>query len=204
MKSSLKAISVLCSGILCFLGFHPKTAIINDYNTYTDISNENISVTEKKEVESSNLIEEVQASEIEEVIVYDGMTMEELASKLDRSLNSTLAGKGNVFASYAIEMGVDPYLAVAISLHETGCKWTCSTLVTKCNNIGGQKGSGCGNGGYARFKTLDEGIYYFMKNLHDNYYAYGLTTPETMNKKYASSTSWASKVNRYIDEIKAK
>ena len=53
-----------------------------------------------------------------------------------------------------LKWGSTLILAVAISLHETGCKWTCSTLVTKCNNIGGQKGSGCGNGGYARFKNF--------------------------------------------------
>ena len=35
-------------------------------------------------------------------------------------------------------------LAVSIMLHETGCKWGCSYLVNSCNNVGGQKGSGCG------------------------------------------------------------
>mgnify|MGYP002511620479 CR=1 FL=1 len=40
------------------------------------------------------------------------------------------------------------YLAVAIVLHETGCKWTCSKLVRECNNVGGMKGSGCGSYGY--------------------------------------------------------
>ena len=55
------------------------------------------------------------------VIVYDGMTMSELAEKLNRSLKSTIAGKGDIFASYSLERGVDPYLAVSIMLLETGC-----------------------------------------------------------------------------------
>ena len=75
------------------------------------------------------------------VIVYDGMTMSELTEKLNRSLKSTIAGKGDIFASYSLERGVDPYLAVSIMLLETGCNWSCSSLMRRCNNVGGQKGS---------------------------------------------------------------
>ena len=53
------------------------------------------------------------------------LSYDELVAKLNRSLNSTLAGKGDSFAKYATEFGIDPYLAVAIVLHETGCKWNC-------------------------------------------------------------------------------
>ena len=137
-------------------------------------------------------------------IVYDGMTLEELSAKLDRSLNSTLAGKGSLFASYALELGIDPYLSVAIVLHETGCKWDCSQLVKQCNNVGGQVGSpSCGTTGYKAYSTIDEGIKGFMDNLYYNYYAQGLTTPETINTKYASSNTWATKINNYIEMIKA-
>ena len=69
-------------------------------------------------------------------VVYDNMTMEELSAKLDRSLNSDLLGKGYLFASKSLELGVDPYVAVAIVLEETGCKWNCSNLVKQCNNVG--------------------------------------------------------------------
>lgn len=139
------------------------------------------------------------------VIVYDGMTMSELAEKLNRSLKSTIAGKGDVFASYSLERGVDPYLAVSIMLLETGCNWSCSSLMRKCNNIGGQKGSpSCDGGSYKSYPSLDEGIKGFIDNIADNYYAYGLTTPEAMNKKYAASDMWAIKVNNYISSVKAK
>ena len=139
------------------------------------------------------------------VIVYDGMTMSELTEKLNRSLKSTIAGKGDIFASYSLERGVDPYLAVSIMLLETGCNWSCSSLMRRCNNVGGQKGSpSCDGGSYKSYPSLDEGIKGFIDNIADNYYAYGLTTPEAMNKKYAASNLWAIKVNNYISSVKAK
>ena len=139
------------------------------------------------------------------VIVYDGMTMSELTEKLNRSLKSTIAGKGDIFASYSLERGVDPYLAVSIMLLETGCNWSCSSLMRRCNNVGGQKGSPyCDGGSYKSYPSLDEGIKGFIDNIADNYYAYGLTTPEAMNKKYAASNMWAIKVNNYISSVKAK
>ena len=96
-------------------------------------------------------------------------------------------------------------MAVAISLHETGCKWECSRLVKQCNNVGGQVGSpSCNGGNYRSYETLDEGIKGFIDNLARNYISKGLTTPEEMNHKYAASKTWASKVNKYIEEIKAK
>lgn len=139
-----------------------------------------------------------------EPIVYDNLTQAELAAKLNRSLHSTLEGTGESFAKYAIEMGIDPYLAVAIVLHETGCNGTCSKQVRECYNVGGMKGGpSCNGTSYKRFNSLDEGIYAFMNNLKKNYYDKGLTTPEAMNKKYAASQTWAQKVHHYINKIKA-
>lgn len=134
------------------------------------------------------------------VIVYDGMTLEELASKLELSLNSDLKGYGMAFAKYSIEYNVDPYLALAITLHETGCIWNCSSLVKNCNNVGGMKGSGCGS--YASFTSLEEGIEAMIRNLAKNYINLGLTTPETIGKKYAASSTWSTKINYYINKIK--
>lgn len=162
---------------------------------------------------ANNILEETNSEVMEvalandenkEEIVYDGLTRQELIDKLNRNLNSTLSGKGEVFADHSLELGLDPYLAVAIVLHETGCSWECSSLVKYCNNVGGQKGSpSCGGGSYAAFATLDEGIYNYLDNLYYNYYALGLTTPETINTRYASSTAWSGKINYYIEKIKA-
>ena len=144
----------------------------------------------------------IQKFNLQPEIVYDGLTLDELTNKLNKSLNSTIAGKGNLIASYSLEKGVDPYMAEAIILQETGCKWDCSYLVKSCNNVGGQKGSGCG--GYSYFPSLDEGIKAFIDNLYNNYVSLGLTTPEQINPKYAESTLWAVNVNSYIDIIKAQ
>lgn len=159
---------------------------------------------EKKEetTEIESVTEEVSAPV--DPIVYEGMTLNELAAKLDRSLSSTLSGYGYTFASKSIELGIDPYLAVGIVLHETGCSWDCSNLVKSCNNVGGMKGSpGCGGGSYKAFATLDEGINSYMNNLYNNYYAYGLTTPETIGPKYAASSTWSSQVRWYIEKLRA-
>lgn len=137
-----------------------------------------------------------------EPIVFDGMTLEELGEKINKSLNSTISGKGHLIASYSLEKNVDPYMATAIILHETGCKWGCSYLVNACNNVGGQKGSGCGD--YSYFNTLDEGIKAFIDNLKRNYINYGLTTPEQINPKYAEDPNWSKNVNKYIEIIKAQ
>ena len=128
------------------------------------------------------------------------MTMSELSNQLNKSLKGILSGKGETFAKYSVEYNIDPYLSLAIVLHETGCKWNCSYLTNTCNNVGGQKGSGCGE--YASFSSLEEGIYAFVSNIYYNYYLFGLNTPDLMNSKYAESKTWASNVNRYINEIK--
>lgn len=175
--------------------------------SYTDdrLVEENIENSISKITDIPEPVEIVEEEPEEYPVVFEGMTLEELSEKLDRSLNSTLSGTGHLFASKSIELGLDPYLAVAIVLHETGCSWNCSQLVTACNNVGGQKGSpGCLGGSYRSFPTLEEGINSYLENLYNNYYALGLTTAETINPKYAESTTWSSKVNYYIESIKQK
>lgn len=156
----------------------------------------------KYEVSVFEYYDEIKDEIVEDPVVYDGLTLDELAEKINRSLNSTISGKGYLIASHAIEMGVDPYMATAIMLHETGCTWGCSYLVNSCNNVGGQKGTGCGD--YSYFNSLDEGIMAFINNLSRNYIDYGLTTPEEINPKYAEDPNWAEKVNKYIERIKAQ
>lgn len=193
-KILIMIIAIFISGILGNI----LNIVINKTNKEEKI----ISVIKTQEDDFEQINELVQEVIVEEK-VYDDLTLNELAEKLNRSLNSTISNQGYLIASYSLEKGVDPYLAVAIMLHETGCKWDCSTLVKSCNNVGGQKGSpSCGNGSYKRFDSLEDGIKGFIDNLERNYYAYGLDTPEEMNRKYAESTTWASKVNAYIEQIK--
>lgn len=155
----------------------------------------------KNSIKSEEIVAMTYESGNEEIIpiVYDGMTLQELEDKLERSLNSTLKGHGHEIATKSIELGLDPYIAEAIILQETGCAWECSTLVKTNYNIGGMKSGK----GYARFNSLDEGIDAYLNNLYYNYYSKGLYTPEQMNKKYAESKTWSVKVNKYIEKIKA-
>ena len=169
---------------------------------YTNVNEKEELVYTNEVYEPSTLVdtEIIEPQEPERIVVYEDMTMEELTDKLNNILSSDLSGKGEYYAKYSIEMGVDPYLAVAISMHETGCTWGCSYLARECNNIGGQKGSGCG--AYQAYDTIEDGIYGFIKNIKKNYVDYGLLTAEQMNPKYAEDPNWSSKVNKYIEKIK--
>ena len=176
-------------------------------NNNTEIGNTTETVEEvviEEELQDVKTYEEVNTVPVDP-IVYDGLTMNQLAEKLNRSLNSTISGKGYLIASYSLQLGIDPYMATAIILHETGCNGTCSSLVRECNNVGGQKGGpSCGGGAYKAYPTLDDGIMGYLDNLYRNYYSYGLTTPEAIGPKYAASTTWASQVNNYIALIRSR
>ena len=138
------------------------------------------------------------------VEVYDGLTIEELGEKLNRHLgNDYIAGKGHLLAKLCIEKGVDPYIATAIILHETGCGSKCSNLTRYCNNVGGQKGSpGCNGGAFKKFDTLEEGLEGFVNNLSKNYFSQGRTTVETIDPKYCEGNTWAGKINYFVNKIR--
>ena len=204
LKSELKTFAIVAIVSTLIVGLY--TIYLNSTTKYnmnkinSSMPN-NIAIGEVK-TEYLNTVDEEPVEEPVREVVYDDMTLDELSEKLNRSLNSTIAGKGYLIASYSLEHNVDPYMATAIILHETGCKWECSYLVKACNNVGGQKGSGCGS--YSYFDSLDGGIMAFIDNLERNYINYGLTTPEAINTKYASDQSWAGKVYNYIEIIKAQ
>ena len=178
----------------------PDAVKVEEVNQTQEVSQ----ATEKEDNNTENTTVEQSTPVVEEVVaepvVYEGMTLNELASKLNRSLKNELTDKGYLYASYSIEKGVDPYLAVAISLEETGCNYNCSSLLKSCNNVGGMKGSGCG--AYGAFSSLDDGIRAFIDNIYRNYVAYGLTTADTMNSKYAENPRWKTNVNNYINIIR--
>lgn len=145
---------------------------------------------------------EPKVTTINNLILWDGLTKEELINKLNKNLYHELSNTGKYFADFTEKTGLDPYLAISIINLETGCKWGCSTLVKKCNNIGGMKGSpSCNGGSYAKFNTLEEGINSYLNMLYKYYWLKGLNTPEKMNSKYAESASWSIQVNKYYEVI---
>ncbi len=169
----------------------------------TEVEKANNNVDTTTQVEEVSMEEAPQAEYIPpRVEVYNGMTMEELAAKLDRNLgNGYIAGKGMLIATKSLELGVDPYVATAIMLHETGCKYNCSSLVQRCNNVGGQKGAPSCGGSYKYYATIDEGIIGHIENLYKNYYSKGLNTVSAIGPRYAQSGTWVSKINWYVEQI---
>lgn len=138
------------------------------------------------------------------VEVYEGLTLEELADKLNRNLGSDIvAGKGAIIASECINKGVDPYITVAIILHETGCGSNCSNLARNCYNFGGQKGGpSCNGGAFKKYDTIDEGLVGMIDNLSRNYFALGLNTPETIGPKYCEGNEWAGHITWFVNKIR--
>lgn len=205
MKGELRLHEIIFLAMLVILDVYLLNSNIvkNNYDVKKeDSSTANYLDISQIESDETTDFENVELEEEEVAVVFDGLTLEQLSEKLNRSLSSTISGKGYLIASYSIEKGVDPYMATAIMLHETGCTWGCSSLVRNCSNVGGQKGSGCGS--YAYFNNLDEGIRAFIDNLERNYISYGLNTPEEINPKYAEDPNWSKKVNKYIEKVKAQ
>ncbi|MBR4618489.1 MAG: glucosaminidase domain-containing protein [Bacilli bacterium] len=167
-------------------------------------SNEETIINDIKVKQLSSVVTEkrkIAKAESLRVEVYDGLTLEELAARLNRNLGSaTLAGKGELVASYALQKGVDPYVATAIMILETG--YGTSKMVRTCNNVAGQKGSPNCMGAYKGYPTIDDGIRGAIDNLYNNYYSKGLTTVETIGPKYAESSTWVSKINSFINKIR--
>lgn len=190
----------------------------NDFLTYNEINTNNITASDS--TLSKNLTEyrvddsSITAIDMEtapssvlippRVEVFDGLTIEELTAKLDKNLGTDLlAGKGYFIAVSCLERGVDPYIATAIMLHETGCGSKCSNLARTCFNVSGQKGSpGCNGGRYKKFNTLEEGILGLINNLYKNYYSAGLNTVEKIAPRYAEGNTWAGKINYFVNKIK--
>lgn len=191
----------------------------NDDLTFYEVNTNNITASENVLSKNDMLQYRVDNSSITEsemetapasvlvpprIEVFDGLTMEELAAKLDKNLgNDIMGGKGYFIASNCIEKGVNPYIATAIILHETGCGTKCSNLARYCYNVSGQKGRpGCNGGSFKKFDSLDDGIMGLINNLYKNYYSVGLDTVEKIAPKYAEGNTWAGKINYFVNKIK--
>ena len=191
----------------------------NDDLTFYEVNTNNITASEnvlskndmlQYRVDNSSITESVMETAPASVLVpprievFDGLTMEELAAKLDKNLgNDIMGGKGYFIASNCIEKEVNPYIATAIILHETGCGTKCSNLARYCYNVSGQKGRpGCNGGSFKKFDSLDEGIMGLINNLYKNYYSVGLDTVEKIAPKYAEGNTWAGKINYFVNKLK--
>ena len=192
-----------------------KTTTVSGFDIKNMAASSNMIV---KETEVTNNSESLILKEVEmetapasiivppRVEVYDGLTFEELADKLNRNLGSDIvAGKGALIASESLNKGVDPYIVVAIIAQESGCTGSngCSNLARYCYNFGGQKGKpSCNGGAFRQFDTVDEGLVGLIDNLSRNYFAIGLNTPETIGPKYCEGDEWAGHITWFVNKIK--
>ena len=186
----------------------------DEYNIKNMAASANMIVNETEE--SKKNVEKLSLTEVEmetapasiiippRVEVYEGMTLDELADKLNRNLGSdVVAGQGALIAAECINKGVDPYVTVAIILHETGCGSNCSNLARYCYNFGGQKGSpSCNGGAFRQFNSVEEGLVGMIDNLSRNYYGIGLNTVELIAPKYCEGNTWAGQINWFVNKIR--
>ena len=204
----VSGIAMMIAVLMISVGFSlqtsDKTTSLNDLKV-EEFDTKNITtkasqVVKNKDLSLNDVEIETAPAAVLRTEVYQGMTIEELSAKLNRSLGGILAGHGRTIAEHSLKVGADPYVVTAIMMHETGNGT--SRIANSCYNFGGQKGSGCG--GWKRYGSVDEGLKGMIDNLYNNYYAHGLTTVEAIGSKYAESGSWPSMINWYIGRIKAK
>lgn len=162
-----------------------------------DISDVGLNVHNVIDINSLSKI----ATNIDRVEVYDHLTYYELVKKLNKSLRGVLSGKGNVIATRCLKYKMNPYMVTAIMLHETGCFSSCSYLATHNYNFGGLKGA---NGNYQSFASVEQGINKMVDIIYYGYWKLGLTSPETMNSKYAADPNWKVRVRQHMNTIRSR
>ena len=133
-------------------------------------------------------------------IIFDGLTLTELTNKLNKSLKSNLTNTGYFYADYTRKTGLDPYIAVAITLEETGCSsvYGCASWAVSRNNWGGMIGFS--------YTTLNKGLEAHLNNLYYGYWSKGLTNVDSIAHKYNPSNEfeYARKIRNWIEVVKNK
>ena len=135
---------------------------------------------------------------------YDGESFEQIGNKLDKVFAKTqLEGYGEYVAKTAIAKSVNPYLIGGIILESTSCKTGCSILFQQCNNVSGMKGEpGCFGGTYKKYDSVGDGIIDLVNYISKNFYTKEIQNPNKMYQEYGKNSTWAFKVNKYMETIK--
>lgn len=137
---------------------------------------------------------------LQRIEVYEGKTREEVINQLNRSLGGALSGKASIIVDKALSLGVDPYVAAAIMVHESANGN--SRIARNCNNFGGQKGAGCD--GWKAYPSVQAGIEGMIQNMYNNYYSKGLNTIDKMASRYAESPAWPAKIHSFVSKLKGR
>ena len=114
-----------------------------------------------------------------------------------RKVNSMLAGKGMAgqgvhIVNAGIANNIDPYIITAISMTES----TGGTYTIRPYNAWGRRARG---GGWMTWSNWEEAIHNQAQYLANNYLDRGLTTLESIGRKYCPPTykQWANKVRSF-------
>lgn len=94
------------------------------------------------------------------------------------------------------EQGIAPEIPLAIARLETG-NFTSAAFI-ECNNVGGMSV----NEVPITYKSLEDGVDAFVKNLAENYISKGFVTVEEISKKYCpvNAQAWAEAVRELMSE----
>ena len=123
---SVSKILIILSVMFIIIGAVLQVTDILSIKNIKDFKLDSLATSSSVAVKSSSLTDSViinnnAAVGIMRKEVYKGMTLDEVANQINKSLKNDISGKGMVIASKSIELGVDPFVATAIILHETGC-----------------------------------------------------------------------------------
>lgn len=117
--------------------------------------------------------------------------------------------QNDIYLLIGAKYEIDGVLLKAIAIHETG-NFTSNAYLTYNNPCGYMYwDSNLKQMVFKNFETVNEGINACASNLKNNYYDYGLTTPEKIQPKYApvgindngTNKYWVNGVNRAYNSI---
>ncbi len=188
--SSIVSIWIIATIFLLFgsIALFSKISDTKELGSLLISSSHNVLESPEKVIQSPNkILSAVKASDARPVLVENFL----------RENESPMAGYGETFIAAADKYSLDWRLLPAIAFQE-------STL-GKNTIFGSHNAFGWGvldNSTVGMsFDSWDEAIFTVAKGLREDYYNSGLTTPETINPRYAGDKNWNVKVRYAMDEL---
>ncbi len=198
MRKGLIFVILLVFNILLIYGINQANVIMfnNNFMIYLNPHEEEI---DPKENETEVPVEEEPVD-----TSFNGESIEVIGKKIDKYCAKTpLEGYGEYIAKTSILKSVNPYLITGIILENSNCKVECSVIFKECSNTSGMKGSpGCFGGSYKKYNKVEESISDLVGSISKTFYTPEMQAPYKMYKDYGKSSSWALKVNNFMDAIK--
>ena len=158
-------------------------------------------------IETSSFDEFITAAKQHQFLNYDARTPSNLtADELNRFVQGTaLEGLGDAYAKAESEYGVNAFILLALSAHESA--WGKSRIAQDKNNLFGYMAYDRSPYASAKhFETKDEAVMTVANHLATNYLTEGAKyfngyTLEGMNVKYASDIEWHSKITGIMNRL---